>query len=115
MIKNSNRSKAAGGTKAKRKKGGNATVNTSTPTNNTSQRQGRNIEKENGHIENENNSSGRQWVNGEDTRHNKSYKHNKDKGDDDRPFNMKSMASTNHSSFANSSRKQKDSEEDKER
>ena len=84
-----------------------------------------NSDKRNGHTGNDSSSSGRQWVNGEDTRQNKTYKRNlNDKGrrgfldqegDDDRPFNMKSIPSTNHTSFSNSSRKRKEFEENKER
>ena len=73
---------------------------------------------------NDSNSSGRQWVNGEDTRQNKNYKRNmndkvrrgyQNQDNDDRPFNMKSYPSTSHSSNHNTSRKRKEYEEDKER
>lgn len=111
-----------GGSKVKRKKGGNPNMNTSTPNNNSQNRRGRNNDRTNGHFGNDNNSSGRQWMNGDDTRHHKNSKHNKEKGrrgfsnleaDDDRPVNVRSMGSTNHAGFSNSNRKQKEGEEEK--
>jgi hypothetical protein len=122
-----NRSGTVGGSKGKgkRRKVVNTNANSSTSSNNKSNRQSRNSDKRNGHTGNDSSSSGRQWVNGEDTRQNKNYKRNmNDKGrrgfldqeaDDDRPFNMKSIPSTNHTSFSNSSRKRKEFEENKER
>jgi hypothetical protein len=111
--------------KGKRKKVVNTNANSSTSSNNKSNRQSMIINKRIDNIGNDSSSSGRQWVNGEDTRQNKGYKRNmNDKGrrgfsnqeaDDDRPFNMKSIPSTNHTSFSNSSRKRRELEENKER
>lgn len=83
-----------------------------------------NKRRNNGSNTNDSSSSGRQWTNGEDSRHNKNFKRNADakgrrgqmkrEGDDDRPFNVNSVSSTNHSSYNNTSRPRRN-EEDKER
>ena len=88
-------------------------------------RQGRNIDKSSGNYTHDNNSSGRQWVNGEDTRQNKTYKRNhNEKGrrgfynndqEDDRTFNVKSMSSMTTASQGNSARKMAETEESKDR
>ena len=122
-----NRSGTAGGSKGKgkRKKVVSSQANTSNSSNNDPNRQGRNTDKRNGHNEDDSNSTGRQWINGEDTRQNKSYKRNvndkgkkeqnNEEGDDDRPYNGKSVPSTTHTSYNNTSRVRQGFEEDKER
>lgn len=123
-VKRSDTAGASKG-KGKRRKVVSSQVNTSNSSNNKSNRQGRTTDQHNGHKDDDSNSSGRQWINGEDTRQNKGYKRNtNDKGmkglnnqetDDDRPFNMKSIPSTTHTSYSNTSIKGRGYEEDKER
>lgn len=121
-----NRSGKVGGSKdkGKRRKVVNTNVNTSTSSNNKSTRQSRHADKRNGNNDHDSNSSGRQWINGEDTRHNKSFKRNlnekakrgyRNSESDDRPFNVNSISSTSHSSQNNTFRKRRGYEEDKER
>lgn len=92
--------------------------------NNKPNRQSRNPDDRNGHNENDSSGSGRQWINGEDTMQNKTYKrsekarrgHHTQDTADDRPFNVNSVPSTTHTSYSNNtSRKRKQYEEDKER
>lgn len=115
----------AGGRKGKGKRGGNSNTNGLNSSNHMANRQGRNIDKSSGNYTHDNNSSGRQWVNGEDTRQNKTYKRNhNEKGrrgfynndqEDDRTFNVKSMSSMTTASQGNSARKMAETEESKDR
>ena len=108
--------------KGKRKKFVNTNVNTSSSTSNKSSQKDRTSDKHNG-LSN-NNSSGR-WVNGDDSKLAKNYKHKSiSKGkkgrlgnecDDDRPFESNSIPSTTHSSYNNTSRKGKVNEESKDK
>ena len=111
--------------KGKWKKGEDYSGNNSTLSSNNSYRQGRNTEKGNGSNPNDSNSSGRQWMNGEDIRHNKAFKYNDNKKgrrlnnnqveDNGRSFNIKSIPSTNNTSNSSSTRKMNNKNENKER
>ena len=123
-----NRSGPAGGSKGKgkRRRVVNTQGNSAQISYNKNNRQGRNEDKRNGHAETNSSSSGRKWMNGDDSRINKNLKHKSknqnsskghhdNKGDDDRPFGINSIPSTTHTSYSNTSRKGKEFEEDKER